>query len=300
MNKINLGIIGEGYHYKKNIKPILSNLKKVINLKIFILKKKNKDYNYINFFDKKIDICYLATPSKTHFNLAKICINNGVSVISEKPLCETFLQAQKLISLAKSRNVFISEAFMYLYHPIFKYLKKLVSIKKLEILYVKSQLSIPSLNKKNNRYNFKKGGGFYNDLAIYPLSLEYHLFNSKKLLKINKLIYSKKKIPLRGYMNFKSNSFERFYFWGEGQKYQNNLSIIFKNLSIHVDNFYSKNPNKLSYIEINGKKDKKLFFPKCNQFYEMFLELLSNFKKKEFVSKHYKNIMNLSKIKKQL
>ena len=65
MNKINLGIIGEGYHYKKNIKPILSNLKKVINLKIFILKKKNKDYNYINFFDKKIDICYLATPSKT-------------------------------------------------------------------------------------------------------------------------------------------------------------------------------------------------------------------------------------------
>ena len=40
MNKINLGIIGEGYHYKKNIKPILSNLKKVINLKIFILKKK--------------------------------------------------------------------------------------------------------------------------------------------------------------------------------------------------------------------------------------------------------------------
>ena len=300
MNKINLGIIGEGYHFKKNIEPVLNKLKKEINLQIFILKKNNKDYDYVNFLKKKIDICYLATPTKTHYYLAKTCINKGISVISEKPLCETFQQAQKLILMAKNKNVFISEAFMHIYHPIFKYLKKLVLKKKLEILYVKSQLTIPSLDSKNNRYNFKKGGGFYNDLAIYPLSLEYYLFNSKKLFKINNFIYSKKNIPLRGYINFKSNSFERFYFWGEGQKYCNNLSIMFKNSSIHVENFYSKNPKLLSSIEINGKKNKKIFFPRNNQFYEMFLELLLNFKKKNFVLEHYKNIINLSKIKKHL
>ena len=300
MKKINLGIIGDGYHFKKNIEPVLKKLNKQIDLKIFIIKKKNKEYNYTEFFRERIDICYLATPSKTHYKLSKICIENDVSVISEKPLCETLHQAKTLILMAKNKNVFISEAFMYIYHPIFKYLKKLITNKKLEILYAKSELTIPSLNKKNNRYNLKKGGGFYNDLAIYPLSLEYHLFNSKKLFKINKLIYSDKKMPLRGYINFKSNSFERFYFWGEGQKYCNNLSIIFKSLSVHVDNFYSKNPKYLSCIEINGKKNTKIFFPKCNHFYEMFLDLLLNYKNKKFVLKHRKNIINLSKIKNQL
>lgn len=172
--------------------------------------------------------------------------------------------------------------------------------KKSGILYVKSQLTIPSLDKKNNRYNFKKGGGFYNDLAIYPLSLEYYLFNNKKLSKVNKFVYSSKKIPLRGYINFRSNSFDRFYFWGEGQKYCNNISIIFKDLSIHIENFYSKNPNFSSYIEVHGKKNRKIFFSKYNQFYEMFLKLLLNFKKKKFIFEHYKNIINLSKIKNQL
>lgn len=300
MSKINLGIIGDGYHFKKNIEPVLKNLRENINLKIFIINKKNKKYNYIEFFKKGIDICYLATPSKTHYRLSKICINNYVSVISEKPLCETLHQAKTLILMAKKKNVFIAEAFMYLYHPIFKYLKKKIDQKKNKILYVKSQLTIPSLSKKNNRYIYNKGGGFFNDLAIYPLSLEYYLFNSKRLLNINKSTYSEKKISLRGYINFRSNSFERFYFWGEGQKYCNNVSIVFKNLSIHIENFYSKNPKHISCIEINGKNNVKKFFPLCNHFYNMFFDLLSNFKKKNFMLKHRKNIINLSKIKNQL
>ena len=300
MNKINLGIIGDGYHFKKNIKPVLKNLSKKIDLKIFILKKKNNKYDYVEFFKKGIDICYLATPSKTHYRLSKICISNYVAVISEKPLCETLHQAKTLISMAKNKNVFISEAFMYLYHPIFKYLKNIIDQKKNKILYVKSQLTIPSLSKSNNRYIHNKGGGFYNDLAIYPLSLEYYLFNSKKLFNINKSTYLEKKISLRGYINFKSNSFQRFYFWGEGQKYCNNISIIFKNLSIHVENFYSKNPKYVSCVEINGEKNKNFFFPICNQFYNMFFDLLSNFKKKKFIQEHRKNIINLSKIKNQI
>ena len=300
MKKIVLGIIGDGYHYNKNIKPVLNSLKKKLNIKIYILKKKNNRYDYLDFFKKNINICFLSTPTKTHFSIVKTCINNGVSVISEKPLCENLNQAKKLISMAKKKNVFLSEAFMYVYHPIFKYLKKIINKNKSQILYLKSEFTIPSLEKKNNRYDLKKGGGFYNDLAIYPLSLEHYLFNSKKLYDIKKYIFSKKKIPLRGFLNFKSNSFERFYFWGENQKYSNNISVVCKNFSIHINNFYSKNSEVLSFIDINGKKNKKIYFQKCNQFYEMFNELLSNFKKKKFIQYHYKNILNLSKIKNQI
>ena len=300
MRKIVLGIIGDGYHYNKNIKPILNSLKKKLNIKFYIIKKKNNQYDYLEFFKKNINKCFLCTPTKTHFSLAKYCINNGVSVISEKPLCENLSQTKKLILMAKKKNVFLSEAFMYVYHPIFRYLKNIVNNNKSQILYVKSEFTIPSLDKKNNRYDLKKGGGFYNDLAIYPLSLEYYLFNSKKLHNVKKFIYSKKKVPLRGFLNFKSNSFERFYFWGENQKYSNNITIVCKDLSIHVNNFYSKNFKVSSFVEISGKKNKKIYFQKCNQFYEMFIELLSNFQKKKFIQDHYKNILNLSKIKNQL
>ena len=299
-NNLKLGIIGEGYHYKKNIKPILSILKKNINLSIFVLKKKNKGYDYLKFFKKKIDICYLSTPTKTHYLIAKLCIDNNISVISEKPLCETYNQAKVLVSSAKKKKLFLCEALMFVYHPVFKHIKKIVLKKKKELLYVKSEFTIPSLNKKNNRYNYLKGGGFFNDLAIYPITLENYLFNNKKIFRKNSFTYSEKKIPLRGYINFNSNNFQRFYFWGEGQKYKNNISLTFKTFSLHVENFFSKNYKLSASIDYNGKKNKKIFFPKCNHFYLMLSKILQNFNKKDFKNENYKNIINVSKIKNKL
>ena len=299
--KITLGIIGDGYHFKKNIRPIIINLKKKINLKIFILKKKNNKYNYNNFFKKKLDICYISTPTKTHFYLTKICLDNNISVISEKPLCETFNQAKFLVNRAKNKDLFLTEAFMFIYHPVFKYLKKIIDKKKSDLLYVKSEFTIPSLDKKNNRYDLKKGGGFYNDLAIYPISLENFLFNNSKILKKKNFIYSEKKIPLRGFLNFNSNNFDRFYFWGEGNKYKNNISLVFKKFSIDIDNFYSKNHKLMALIDFNGNNyQRKINFPKCNQFYEMFSNILINFNKKKYRYLNYQNILNLAKIKNQL
>tara|TARA_B100001175_G_C19487402_1_gene630589 strand:- start:120 stop:1028 length:909 start_codon:yes stop_codon:yes gene_type:complete len=302
MNKIriSLGIIGDGYHYKKNIKPIIVGLKKKIDLKVVILKKINNKYDYYNFFKKKLDICYLSTPTKTHFFIAKLCLDNNISVISEKPLCETYNQAKILVSKAKNKKLFLCEAFMFVYHPVFAYIKKLVNNNKSDLLFVKSEFTIPSLNKTNNRYDLKKGGGFYNDLAIYPIALENYLFNNTKISKKNNFIYFEKKIPLRGYLNFRKNNFERFYFWGEGQKYKNNLTIILKNFSIYVENFYSKNDKLTTEIEFNGKKNTKKVFTKCNHFYLMFFKILNNFKISKFQNENYKNIINLSKIKKKL
>ena len=91
MKKIILGIIGEGYHFRKNIKPVLNKIRKELDLEFHIIKKKNNEYDYFDFF-KKINICYVSTPTKTHFYIAKKCIENGVSVISEKPLWKIYLK----------------------------------------------------------------------------------------------------------------------------------------------------------------------------------------------------------------
>ncbi len=190
---------------------------------------------------------------------------------------------------------------MYIYHPVFKYLKKIIDKKKNDLLYVKSEFTIPSLDKKNNRYSLHKGGGFYNDLAIYPISLEHYLFDNIKISRKKNFIFSEKKISLRGYLNFKRNNFERFYFWGEGQKYKNNISLVFKKFSIDIESFYSKNDKSMASIDFNGNNhQKKISFSKFNQFHEMFFNILTNFKQKKYKYLNYQNIISLSKIKNQL
>ena len=41
MKKIILDIIGEGYHFRKNIKPVLNKIRKELDLEFHIIKKKN-------------------------------------------------------------------------------------------------------------------------------------------------------------------------------------------------------------------------------------------------------------------
>ena len=65
-----IGIIGPGKHFEKNIYPVLKNNKKI---KIGgILANKDKFFKNIrtdserNFFKKKFDFIYIATPNKLH------------------------------------------------------------------------------------------------------------------------------------------------------------------------------------------------------------------------------------------
>ena len=67
---------------------------------------------------------------------------------------------------------------------------------------------------------------FYYDSAVYPISLENYLFEFKNKPNVIKKTF-KRNVDLRGYIILKNNLIKRFYFWGEGQNYSNNLEIFF-------------------------------------------------------------------------
>ncbi len=55
-----------------------------------------------------INLAVITTPNHTHFPLAKLCLENGVNVVVEKPMTNTVEEAEQLIRLADHKNLLFS------------------------------------------------------------------------------------------------------------------------------------------------------------------------------------------------
>ena len=304
MIKKTIGIIGPGYHFEKNI---ISVLKKNRFFKIkSILRNKRKKYknyktlNEIDFFKEKFDFVYISCPNKLHEKYIIKSLKSGSHVICEKPFLTSDNKLKEILILSKKRKKLIFESFMYLYHPLFYKLKKLINEKKRgKLRYVVSNFRFPSLNKDNQRYKNKLGDGFFYDAAVYQLSVENYLFNNTSInkKKIAQLTI-KKNVDLKGYFAIKNKNFNRFYFWGEGQNYTNNIEFFFNNSCIYVDRFFSKLKNQPTYIKIfeNDKIKSIKFNSYVDHFENMFYEIIKNYNKLSFQNYHRQRISNQIKL----
>jgi predicted dehydrogenase len=124
MSKINLGVIGAGvlgtYHIQKciknpNIKLIgfydISNEKSNEVSKKFHI----KFFNSLNSILENGDAFIIATPSKTHFEIVRTCLENKKHVLVEKPLAASYKEGEILVDIANKNNLVLnvghSEAF---------------------------------------------------------------------------------------------------------------------------------------------------------------------------------------------
>ena len=304
MKKKTIGIIGPGYHFEKNI---LSVLKKNSFLKIAGIlrnkKKKYKNYKIFNentFFKKNFDFVYISCPNKLHEKYIIKSLKSNSHVICEKPFLTNANKLKEIIILSKRRKKLIFETFMHLYHPLFHKLKKLIKERKRgKLQYIVSNFRFPSLNKDNQRYKKELGGGFFYDAAVYLLSVENYLFNNISINN-NKIeqFKIKKKVDLRGYIAIRNKKFNRFYFWGEGQNYTNNIEFFFNNSSIYAERFFSKLKNEPTYIKIFENNKVKVIKIKKNEdhFKNMFDEILRNYNKLSFQNYHIQKISNQIKL----
>jgi predicted dehydrogenase len=292
VNKKTIGIIGSGSHFSKRIYPILL---KSSFFKIGGILKKNKinfkNIKYFNekdFFEKEFDFVYISCPNLYHEKFIIKSLKVGSHVICEKPFVVRKKNINKIIKLSLEKKKLIFETFMYMYHPAFQYIKDVIENKKYgKLHYVISNFRYPSLQKNNNRYKKTEGDGFFYDSASYLISLENFLFNKISGKNIKFLCQKiKKNVDLKGNIFISSPQGNRFYFWGEGQNYSNNLEIFFEKGVLHIDKFFSKRKYDKIVVKIFSNKKKEKNIKKTDQFKEMFKTIEKNYLNRSFQKFH--------------
>lgn len=146
-----------------------------------------KKYNIEKFYgsyeelvkDEDIDLVYIATPHSYHYEHAKLCLENGKSVLCEKPFTVNKEQAKSLFSLAKEKNLFITEAIWTRYMPSRKITNDIISSGVLgEVHTIQANLGYPIKNVERMRKP-ELAGGTLLDLGVYTINFAMMVFGDE-------------------------------------------------------------------------------------------------------------------------
>jgi predicted dehydrogenase len=74
----------------------------------------------------RLDAVTIATTTDSHFDLAKVCLEQGLHVMVEKPIAETIEQAKQLIQLAEERGLVLQVGHIERFNPAFLELKNVI------------------------------------------------------------------------------------------------------------------------------------------------------------------------------
>jgi len=130
-----IGIIGIGrmgqYHLN-----ILKNLPDIEIIGIFdINKDRVEDMSLkfgVDYFDnykkliKKCDAIFIATPTTTHYQYAKECLEMGKHILLEKPMTNNLNEAKELVELAKKKNLILQIGHVERFNGAVQQLKKII------------------------------------------------------------------------------------------------------------------------------------------------------------------------------
>ena len=136
MNKIRIGVVGVGhlgrFHAEKYLQADGSELVGIYDTDSERARKTAADLK-VPSFDELEDLfqqCQavsIATPTTTHFTIARQALESGLDVLVEKPLTTTVEEAEALVRLARERERILQVGLLERFNPVFtesrKYLK---------------------------------------------------------------------------------------------------------------------------------------------------------------------------------
>ena len=132
--------------------------------------------------DKDIDIVYIATPMSAHYQNTMLCLENSLNVFCEKSAALSGSQLEKMIALAKEKQLFFMEAMWMKCRPT--YLKALEWVRSGRIgkvRYVKADFcNLVKYDRSDRLFAPECGGGALLDLSVYPLTLVYDVLGVPK------------------------------------------------------------------------------------------------------------------------
>ena len=127
--------------------------------------------------DPDVDIVYIASPHSHHYQNAMLCLLAGKHVLCEKALTVNALQAEKLVTVAKEKELLLMEALWTRYFPLSQYVRDLIASGRIgPVQRVLAEHSLPyaglerSDEKEHIMVNPRLAGGILLDSGIYSLT----------------------------------------------------------------------------------------------------------------------------------
>lgn len=70
------------------------------------------------------DVVHICTPNVTHAAFARLCLEAGINVICEKPLCLDADEGDELVAAARERGLVATVPYTYRYHPLVREIRQ--------------------------------------------------------------------------------------------------------------------------------------------------------------------------------
>lgn len=136
------------------------------------------DANYQQLVERDdIDVVYIATTHNFHYDNAVLALNNGKSLLVEKPFTVNASQAQALVDLAQDKRLFVMEAIWTRFLPTMIDLKQRLRNRAIgEVQHM--NLTFGGFAPQQYRprlINPALAGGVTLDMGIYPISFVCYL-----------------------------------------------------------------------------------------------------------------------------
>ncbi|MSR67229.1 Gfo/Idh/MocA family oxidoreductase [Candidatus Peribacteria bacterium] len=127
--------------------------------------------------DKTLDAIVIATPTSSHFSLAKAALEAGKHVLIEKPMTSTSAEGKKLVALAKKKKLQLLVDHTFAYTSSVTRIAELVKNKQLgDLLYFDSTRINLGLIQKDTNVLW--------DLAIHDLAILSAIANLEDITEI--------------------------------------------------------------------------------------------------------------------
>ena len=120
-----------------------------------------------------IDLIYIGTPHPEHAGNALMALRAGKGVLCEKPFTMNLREAEQVVTLARSKRLFLMEAMWTRYLPAYREVKRILASGEIGTprQVVADFGFAASFGPEHRVFNPELGGGALLDLGIYPLSV---------------------------------------------------------------------------------------------------------------------------------
>lgn len=119
----------------------------------------------------QVDLVYIGLIHNLHYEVAKLCMENGKGVICEKPLVLTKKEAQSLVQISKDNQVLLMEAMWSRFIPTTLKAKEWIEqgkIGQVKLVNASFCFNFP-YDPKHRLYNPELAGGSLYDAGVYPI-----------------------------------------------------------------------------------------------------------------------------------